>query len=198
MSNKLSELTEALYKEGVEKGNREYTTLVEKAKADAKKIMQDAEAKAKDLVAKAEKEASDKIKKVNAELKLSSEQLITKIKNEVTGAISLKDSNLKVEGEFLQNLILKIVESWDKASTGAIDIKMILPQNMQGELEKFIKKNCSNILSKGPEIEFSGEVKSKIVIRPKDGSYFIEFSDDSFKELLTHYLRPLTKEILFS
>ena len=34
-------------------------------------------------------------------------------------------------------------------------------------------------------------------IGPKDGSYYISFSDESFAELIGSYLRPATKKILF-
>ncbi|EJW90202.1 ATP synthase subunit E, partial [gut metagenome] len=42
MENKIQELTDKIYREGVEKGNVEAQKLIEKAQEDAKKILADA------------------------------------------------------------------------------------------------------------------------------------------------------------
>ena len=34
-------------------------------------------------------------------------------------------------------------------------------------------------------------------IGPKDGSYFISMTDESFKNLICEYLRPATRKLLF-
>lgn len=55
MENKLQQLTEKLYKEGLSKGRAEAEAILAKAHADAEKIVAEAQDKAKTIVAKAEK-----------------------------------------------------------------------------------------------------------------------------------------------
>ena len=59
MENKLQQLTQKLYDEGLEKGRAEADKLVADAKAQAAKIVAEAEAQAAAIVAKAEAKAED-------------------------------------------------------------------------------------------------------------------------------------------
>ena len=72
----LSELTDKIYAEGVEKGNAEAQQIVEKANAKAADIIAEAEKKAASLIATAEHNAADLDKKTRAELKLYAEQSV--------------------------------------------------------------------------------------------------------------------------
>ena len=54
MGNKLQELTDKLYQEGLEKGRAEADNLVAEAKSKAQKIVAEAEARAAEIVAAAE------------------------------------------------------------------------------------------------------------------------------------------------
>ena len=56
---KIQELTDKLYREGVEKGNAEGQKLVEQAKSEAAKIVEEAHAQAEKIVAEAQKKAND-------------------------------------------------------------------------------------------------------------------------------------------
>ena len=56
---KIQELTDKLYREGVEKGNAEGMRLVEKAKAEADKLVADARKEADEIGDKARKQAQE-------------------------------------------------------------------------------------------------------------------------------------------
>ena len=55
----------------------------------------------------------------------------------------------------------------------------------------------AEILGKKVEATFSKKVSGGFTIGPKDGGWFISFTDETFKELISGYLRPATKKILF-
>ena len=55
MDTKIQELTDKIYKEGVEKGNEEAGRIIAEANAQKDTILKDAEAEAKRIVAAAEK-----------------------------------------------------------------------------------------------------------------------------------------------
>ena len=65
------------------------------------------------------------------------------------------------------------------------------------KLKKFIEKNCHEQLKSGLEISVSEGIEG-FKIGPKDDSYKIEFTEKSFINFFNEYLRPLTKEIIFS
>ena len=58
MDTKIQELTDKIYKEGVEKGNEEAGRIIAEANAQKDTILKDAEAEAKRIVAAAEKQAA--------------------------------------------------------------------------------------------------------------------------------------------
>ena len=55
MENKIQELTDKIYREGVEKGNEEAQKLIAKAQEEAKRIIEDAHKEADSIVATAHK-----------------------------------------------------------------------------------------------------------------------------------------------
>ena len=70
MDTKIQELTDKIYKEGVEKGNEEAGRIIADANAQKQAILTEAEAEAKRIVAQAEKQAAELKKNTEAELKL--------------------------------------------------------------------------------------------------------------------------------
>ncbi len=53
------------------------------------------------------------------------------------------------------------------------------------------------MLKGGVIAKFSKKVAGGFTIGPKDGSYFISLTDETFKSLIGDYLRPATRKILF-
>ena len=90
MQNKLQELTEKIYKEGLTKGTEEASQMVNKAKDDAAKIVGDAQKQAEQIVAQAKKEAEDLKKNVNTEVSISTRQVISALKQDVSSIIEAK------------------------------------------------------------------------------------------------------------
>lgn len=202
MENKLKELTEKLYNEGIEKGKQQANEIIEEAKAEAERILTSAKETAEKLVKDAETEAQGKKQKIESELTLSSKQVLTKIKNDISSLISIQNVDEKVKAsfkdkDFLQKLILKVVETWDKDSSTAVDLQLQLPEAYKKDLNTFIKSNCKKQLSKGLEVQFLDTIEEGLKIGPKDSSYTIEFSDESFVNFFNQYLKPMTREVLF-
>ena len=96
----LSELTDKIYAEGVEKGNAEAQQIVDKANAKAEEIVADANAKANAIIADAEKKAADLDKKTRAELKLYAEQSVNAVKTEITYFLSEKIDVVGVTADY--------------------------------------------------------------------------------------------------
>ena len=73
----------------------------------------------------------------------------------------------------------------------------VLPESMKKELAPFVTKELSKILKAEVSATFSKKISGGFTIGPKDGGYFLSFTDETFKELISEYLRPATRELLF-
>ena len=62
---------------------------------------------------------------------------------------------------------------------------------------QFVKNELSTILKGQVNASFSKKIAGGFTIGPKDGSYFISLTDETFKELISEYLRPATRKLLF-
>ena len=74
--DKLQELTQKLYNEGLSKGQEEGKAIVEKAQAEAAAIVKKAEEDAAAIRAKAEKDAADYKVKVEGDVKMAATQAL--------------------------------------------------------------------------------------------------------------------------
>ena len=92
MENKLQQLTQKLYDEGLEKGRAEADRLVAEAKKEAAKIVAEARAQAEDIVRKAQDKAEDVEKNTMTEISLAGKQAAAKIKSEIAAMIVAKST----------------------------------------------------------------------------------------------------------
>ena len=88
MENKIQELTEKIYAEGVEKGKAEAERLVAEAQAKAEAIVKEAQAKADAIAAAAAKSAEELNANTRSELKLYGAQAVGAIKSEASTIIT--------------------------------------------------------------------------------------------------------------
>jgi len=195
MQDKLRALTEKLYQEGIEAGQSQAELLLADAKKKAKSIIDDAQSKAKDIVDKANKDNELRNKQTMSELKLASEKALSSIKQNISELISDELFNSSIDksmkdADFVQKMILTTLESWASKKGEEMDIKIHLSKINKTEIEKFITSKCKSFLEKGCEVIFEEDGTSGFKIGPKDGSYMVEFSDESFKSFFKNYLRP--------
>jgi V/A-type H+/Na+-transporting ATPase subunit E len=202
MQDKLRALTEKLYQEGIEAGQNQGEVLLIDAKKKAEKIVEDAQSKAKEILEKAQSDSALKHKQAMSELKLASQKATNSIKHSISKLISDKLFNAPVEkamkdNEFIQEMILTILESWASKKGEEMDVKVHISKVKESEIKKFITTKCKAFLDNGCEIVFDDGVSSGFKIGPKDGSYMVEFSEDSFKSFFKNYLRSEVQNIAF-
>jgi V/A-type H+-transporting ATPase subunit E len=97
--------------------------------------------------------------------------------------------------EFVKELIKAVAEKFN--TDGPVDLALILPESLQKELEPYVNGELAKTLNAGVEASFSKKVSGGFKIGPKDGGYFVSFTEETFNELIAEYLRPATKKILF-
>ena len=200
MQNKLQELTDRLYNEGLSKGKQEGEELLAKAKVQAEEIVAKAQAEAAQIIAAAQKQADELKTKTASDIKMAAAQSIAATKKDIETLIVGKMTEADVKkaltsAEFVKEM-LKVVAG--KFTTdGPVDLAVVLPESLQSEVEPFVTKELAKTLGAGVEATFSKKVSGGFRIGPKEGGYFVSFTDETFNELISEYLRPATKKLLF-
>ncbi len=192
----LSELTDKIYAEGVEKGNAEAQQIVEKANAKAADIVAEAEKKAAAVIAEAEGKAADLDKKTRAELKLYAEQSVNAVKTEIVNLLSdqIAAESVKAataDAKFMQGLITKLAEQMAK------DGEVLIETKDAEALKKYFSANAKGLLEKGVKISEVKGIKTDFTIQPAKGGYKLAFGDAEFIAYFKEMLRPQLVEMLF-
>lgn len=200
MQNKLQELTDKLYNEGLSKGREEGEALLAKAKSQAADIVAEAEKKAAEIMTKAEKEAEAYKVKVAGDLKMAASQSVQATRKDIEDLVVLKMTGAATEKAlsdeaFVKEVIKAVAEKFNAET--AMDLNLVLPETLKSSLEPFVKNELSTILKGQVNASFSKKIAGGFTIGPKDGSYFISLTDETFKELISEYLRPATRKLLF-
>ena len=200
MQNKLQELTDKLYNEGLSKGKQEGEELLAKAKVQAEEIVAKAQKEAEQIVAAAQKQAEELKTKVASDVKMAAGQSIAATKKDIETLIvgkmtegAVKEAMTSVD--YVKEIIKAVAEKF--TTEGPVELSLILPESLKKELEPFVQKELGTMLKAGVEASFSKKVAGGFQIGPKDGGYFISFTDETFNALISEYLRPATKKILF-
>ena len=198
MHNKLQELTDKLYNEGLSKGKQEGEEILAKAKVQAEEII--AKAKAEAIKAAANKEAEDLKTKVQSDLKMAAGQSIAATKKDIETLVVTKmtaepTAAALTSAEFVKEVILAVAKSFNTEEP--VDLDVVLPEKLKKDLEPFVAGELAKALKGNVEATFTKKVAGGFTIGPKDGGYFISFTDETFNALISEYLRPATKKILF-
>ena len=197
--DKLQELTQKLYNEGLSKGKEEGEAILAKAKADAEEIVKKAQEEAASIIEKAQKEAADHKVKVEGDVKMASIQAVQATRAGIENLIVAKATepvkDALAQEAYLKEIITAVAKNF--SAQECQDLALVLPEKLQKNLEPFVQGELSKVLGKGVEASFSKKMNGGFKIGPKDGGYFISLTDEAFQALIGDYMRPATKKILF-
>ena len=200
MSDKLQELTEKLYNEGLSKGKEEGKLLLARAREEADRIISDARSQAATIVSDAEKQAEDVKNKTASDLKMASAQCLQATKKDIENLLVKAIGAAPVEKQvsdpdFLKKIILAVAERF--SATESADLALLLPASLKDELEPWVEGELRKKLGSGLKADFTKKVAGGFSIGPKDGGWFVSMTDETFGKLLAEYLRPVTRKLLF-
>ncbi len=200
MSDKLQELTEKLYIQGLSKGKEEGKLLLSRAREEADRIVSDARVQAAAIISDAEKQAADLKDKTASDLKMASAQCLqaTKkdIENLLVNAIGAAPAGKQLsDPDFLKKIIEAVATRFSAEQSA--DLSLLLPASLKQELEPWVEGELRQKLGSGLKADFTKKVAGGFSIGPKDGSWFVSMTDETFSKLLAEYLRPVTRKLLF-
>ena len=196
MENKIQELTDKIYREGVEKGSEEAQRLIREAQMKAGKIMEDAQKKADEIINLARKSADELNENTKSELKLFAGQALNALKTEVTNLLTNETVSAAVKDftsdkEYLNKFIVTLAKQW-------VENEPVVISSTDAEnLKKYFSKNAKELLDKGVKIESVKGSKILFTISPADGSYKVNFGEEEFENYFKDFLRPQLVQMLF-
>ena len=196
MENKIQELTDKIYREGVEKGNEEAQRLIAKAQDEAKVIIEKAHKEAETIIATAQKSADELSENTKSELKLFAGQALNTLKSEITTMMTdniLSDSvkNFVQNEDFLNAFIVALASKW------SLDEPIVISASDAESLKRYFAMNAKTLLDKGVKIEQVNGIKTLFSVSPADGSYKVNFGEEEFMNYFRAFLRPQLVEMLF-
>jgi V/A-type H+-transporting ATPase subunit E len=202
MNNRLQELTDKIYQEGISKGQEDANLIKSKAQADAAQILATARKEAEQILAIASKKATEIKENTNSEIKLASRQAIDALKLEVVNLIngSITSAEIK-EGmrdiHFIQSAIELMIKNWAINNETDLNMKVLIPEKDEKTIVEHFNSKAKGLLNKGFSIETVNGIKSGFQVTPEQGGYKISFTDQDFIAFFQEYLRPKVVEFLF-
>lgn len=196
MENKIQELTDKIYREGVEKGNEEAQRLVNNAREEAAKIVEEARKEADAMIHAARKSATEITENTQAEIKMFAGQAVNALKSEIASLLTNQVVTEAVKGfvaekDYLYKFIVSLAERW------TTDEAIVISTADAEELKKYFAANAKALLDKGVKIEKVNGSKTLFSISPADGSYKVNFGAEEFENYFKDFLRPQLVEMLF-
>jgi len=202
MEQKIQELTDKIYREGVEKGEQRASKLIAEAEEKAAGIIAEAKAKAEKLLNETQKQIAELKKNTETELRLSGLQVISSVKQQVLNTVTAKVIENSTSGALsdpstMKEFIASVLQNWKISDGETPKLEVLLPANKQEEFKMSFERGASELLNKGIELRFSKNIKAGFRIGPVDGTYRIRLTDEDFTEFFKEYLRPRTRQFLF-
>lgn len=196
MENKIQELTDKIYQEGVEKGNEEAQRLIANAREEAKKIIDDAHKQSESIISTSQKNATELSENTKSELKLFAGQAVNALKSEIATLLTDKVVSASVntfvnDKDFFNTFMVDLAKKW------SIQEPIVISTNDSDSLKQYFVLHAKELLDKGVEIDQVNGLKTSFTVSPKDGSYKINFGEEEFLNYFKAFLRPQLVDMLF-
>lgn len=201
IDSKLQALLDKVYEEGVARGREAASALVRRAERDAEAIRAEAEREAAEIRERARADAEELRRNVASEVRLSSEQALDALKQQirdhlVSGAISAPVRDAFSDDVFVRELILTLARSWNPGEVD-VELAVLLPPNQEESLRSYLSTRSREILEEGFRIGVDRELDRGFRIGPAEGGWLVSFTAEDFEAFLGDFLRPHTKALLF-
>lgn len=202
MENKLQELTNKLYEEGLSKGRADADRILSEAQEKARKMVAAAKDEAEGIKNNARKEADELRRNTMTEISLAGKQAVAALKESISGMIIAKTVSgsvrkVTVDPQFVRDMLLAVGVNWNGASSGKVTLSALLPADWQEKFGKEFETAAKELLKEGIEVGYSEKVKTGFKVGEKGGGYYISFSDADFDALLGEFLKEKVAALLY-
>lgn len=197
MGNKIQELTDKIFHEGVEKGNEEADRLVAQAQKRAEELVAEAEKRAAVIESEARKRAEELEANTKSELRLRAGQAVDALKSEIADLICGSIVSKAVGGftsdkDFFNKFVVALASKWSASEA------VVIESSQAGELREYFKKEARELLDGKVDIREVNGRKAAFTIAPANGAYKVSFGSEEFESYFRDFLRPQLVEMLFN
>lgn len=203
MQNKLQELTDKLYNEGLSKGQQEAENLLTKTTEDIKRMLADAQEEARQIIEDANKKAEETKENAAVEIRLAGRQAIEQVKSSIEEDLMVRVISDPVKSafndtEFVKEIIKAAIGQFSLGADNNVDLSLLLPEDKKKQLEDFTTDKVQKFLKDGVDVQYSKSLKGGFRIKQNDKGYYISFTDNDFENLFKEYLRSSVRDLLFT
>jgi len=202
MDSKLQELTEKIYREGVEKGEQQAQTIIAAAEKQAAAIVEGARHEAGRITAEAQKKAADFRQTVEADLRLAAAQAMNALKQQILDAVTMRVIDRPLTASLSDPAVITeflkiILRNWGAAARESSGIEVLLPEAGREQLTAALEAGLGRELSAGLTLRFTKSLKAGFQVQATGSAYKISLTDEDFKEYFREYVRPRMRAFLF-
>ncbi len=200
-NDKIKNLTDKIYREGIEKANENAQVILSNSEKKATIIIGDATKEAEKIITKAKKEASGIAQRMQTELRLSSQQSLGVLRKDITELIQAKVLEEPIqkafeEQEFMKKILELAISKWDHKN-GEIGLDILLPEDKVKETEKHFRKNAASLLNNGLSLKGDENIGNGFEIKPNGGNYKICITDSAYEAFLKEHFEKNITDFLF-
>ena len=202
MDSKLQELTEKIYREGVEKGEHQAHETIAAAEKQASVILDSARREAEKIIAEARKKAEDLRQNMEADLRLAASQSMNSLKQQILDLITARVVEKPLtaslsDTETITAFLKIILQNWSPAEGAVSGIEVLLPEAERERLATALEAGLSQELAAGLTLRFTKNIKAGFQVQLSGSSYKISLTDEDFREYFKGFLRPKMRAFLF-
>lgn len=202
MQESIQQLTEKIYREGIEKAEDRAQSIIEDAARKARDVVDEAEAKARQILEQAEIKAVELKLKNEAEMRLSARQAMVALKQQITEMIVWKLNHESIKEAisdvaYMQELIRKIMDNWLEKFGQESRLQFILPQEQYQQYRQFLEQQTGNVIQSGITVTFIESMKKGFQVVAVDQGFKIRFTDEDFENYFSSFARPRIYKLLF-
>lgn len=202
MQESIQQLTEKIYREGVQQAEVRSREMLEEAARKARDLVDEAEARAALIVEHAEKKATELSQKNESEMRLSARQAMGALKQRITDLVIFQLTHEPVhqavqDVPFIQSIISKLIDNW-LANFGQEErLRILLPQDDYQQYRAYLENKASELLRTGISIEFTGLMQHGFQVEAVDQGFKINFTSQDFENYFSNFARPRIYKLLF-
>lgn len=197
MDIQLKELIDKIKQDGIASADTQAQEIIAKAEDRARQIVTQAKAEAEKTKQAAEADAHKFTQAGKAAVQQSARDVILQTQNRLENILSqLVHAKVKESftADILEKAVVSLMANWKGQS--AEDLSLFIADDVYTQVEKTLRKELSDHLTKGMEIHPSEKVAAGFRIGEKDGSSFFEISAESLAALLAARVNSSLGEII--
>ena len=197
MDVKLDSLIAKIKKDGIEEAKKASREITGQAQKQASEIIASARKQAEAIVSQAKKE-TEKLK-INGEssLKQAARDLLLTLKNEISSLLAslIKQRvSRELEPEFLQKLIIKIVEAWAVKKDAVLEV--LVSKQDKAKLESLLHNELKAKAKEKVELKINPAIDKGFRIGLKGEDLHYDFTEETLSETFKQFLNPAIAAML--